>query len=48
MTDNHQDFLSKLTKLCLDVMFYAGLFSLVLAQVFAQAVSYKLENDFTI
>ena len=30
------------------VFFIAGLFSLVLAQVFAQAVSYKLENDFTI
>ncbi|MCM1158310.1 MAG: DUF2975 domain-containing protein [Bacteroidales bacterium] len=30
------------------VFFIAGLFSLVLAQVFAQAVSYKQENDFTI
>ena len=30
------------------VFFIAGLFSLVLAQVFAQAVSYKKENDFTI
>ena len=30
------------------VFFIAGLFSFVLAQVFAQAVSYKQENDFTI
>lgn len=30
------------------VFFIAGLFSLVLAQVFAQAVSYKQENDYTI
>ncbi len=30
------------------VFFIAGLFSLVLAQVFAQAVYYKQENDFTI
>lgn len=30
------------------VFFIAGLFSLVLAQVFAQAVAYKEENDFTI
>ena len=30
------------------VFFIAGLFSLVLAQVFAQAVRYKQENDFTI
>ena len=30
------------------VFFIAGLFSLVLAQVFAQAVAYKKENDFTI
>lgn len=30
------------------VFFIAGLFSLVLAQVFAQAVAYKQENDFTI
>lgn len=30
------------------VFFIAGLFSLVLAQVFEQAVSYKQENDFTI
>lgn len=30
------------------VFFIAGLFSLVLAQVFAQAVAYKRENDFTI
>ena len=30
------------------VFFIAGLFSLVLAQVFAQAISYKQENDFTI
>lgn len=30
------------------VFFIAGLFSLVLAQVFAKAVSYKQENDFTI
>lgn len=30
------------------VFFIAGLFSLVLAQVFKQAVSYKQENDFTI
>ena len=30
------------------VFFIAGLFSMVLAQVFALAVSYKQENDFTI
>ena len=30
------------------VFFIAGLFSLVRAQVFAQAVYYKQENDFTI
>lgn len=30
------------------VFFIAGLFSFVLAQVFAQAVRYKQENDFTI
>ncbi len=30
------------------VFFIAGLFSMVLAQVFAQAVYYKQENDFTI
>lgn len=30
------------------VFFIAGLFSLVLAQVFHQAVTYKEENDFTI
>lgn len=30
------------------VFFIAGLFSLVLTQVFAQAVAYKQENDFTI
>lgn len=30
------------------VFFIVGLFSLVLAQVFAQAISYKQENDFTI
>jgi len=30
------------------VFFIAGLFSFVLAQVFAQAVLYKQENDFTI
>lgn len=30
------------------VFFIAGLFSMVLAQVFEQAVAYKLENDFTI
>lgn len=30
------------------VFFIAGLFSLVLAQVFAQAIAYKKENDFTI
>lgn len=30
------------------VFFIAGLFSMVLAQVFAQAVAYKEDNDFTI
>ena len=30
------------------VFLIAGLFSRVLADVFAQAVTYKLENDFTI
>ena len=30
------------------VFFIAGLFSIVLSQVFAQAVSYKEENDLTI
>ena len=40
--------LTPATFIIIIVFFIAGLFSFVLSQVFDQAVTYKIENDFTI